>query len=133
MSLLPRIPCRKLFIDSRHALPGGTSTEFSVEVPQGGLDMPDNTVMFIDAISIPSFPNLFSGKDRLYIREDTETGIHIRYVTLASKNYEPSTFCSEVNTKLAATNSWMTTSTVPRIRKMFMAPQATAIRKSSQN
>ena len=35
MSLLPRIPCRKLFVDSRFALPGGTATEFTVEVPQG--------------------------------------------------------------------------------------------------
>ena len=70
MSLLPRIPCIKLFIDSRYALPGGSATEFEVEIPQGGLDLPDNCVGFIDAISVPSFPNVFEGRDRIYIRED---------------------------------------------------------------
>ena len=70
MSLLPRIPCRKLFIDSRFALPGGTSTEFEVEIPQGGLDLPDNCVGFVDAISVPSFPNIFLGKHRVYYRQE---------------------------------------------------------------
>ena len=74
MSLLPRIPCRKLFIDSRFALPGGTSTEFEVEIPQGGLDLPDNTVGFIDAISAPSFPNIFIGKHRIYYRQEKVGG-----------------------------------------------------------
>ena len=66
MSLLPRIPCRKLFIDSRYALPGSTATEFEVEVPQGGIDCPDNCVGIVDQISIPSFPNVFAGKNNLY-------------------------------------------------------------------
>ena len=66
MSLLPRIPCRKLLIDSRHAEEGGTATQFSVEIPQGGLDLPDNAVMFIDQISVPSFPNCFDGRNYLY-------------------------------------------------------------------
>ena len=70
MSLLPRIPCRKLYTDSRFALPGGTATEFSVEIPQGGLDLPDNCVGFVDAMSVPSFPNVFTGKHRVYYRQE---------------------------------------------------------------
>ena len=76
MSLLPRIPCRKLFIDSRFALPGGSSTEFEVEIPQGGLDLPDNCVGFVDSISVPSFPNIFIGKHRIYYRQEKVGGQH---------------------------------------------------------
>ena len=100
MSLLPRIPCRKLFIDSRFALPGGTATEFEVEIPQGGLDLPDNCVGFIDAISVPSFPNVFEGRDRIYLREDTPTTIKLRYVTLAANNYSAATLKDELQIRL---------------------------------
>ena len=68
MSLIPRLPCRKLFIDSRFG--EGNATEFTVEIPQGGLDLPDNCVAFIDQISVPSFPNVFRGRHRLYVREE---------------------------------------------------------------
>ena len=81
MSLLPRIPCRKLFIDSRFALPGGSSTEFEVEIPQGGLDLPDNCVGFVDSISVPSFPNVFTGKDRVYYRQEKGDDILVGSVT----------------------------------------------------
>ena len=49
MSLLPRLPCRQLFIDSRHALPGSTSTSFSIEIPQGGLLRPLNNSIVASA------------------------------------------------------------------------------------
>ena len=87
MSLLPRIPCRKFFIDSRFALPGGTSTEFEVEIPQGGLDLPDNCVGFVDAISVPSFPNIFLGKHRVYYRQATGDLIEFLSEELTSKQY----------------------------------------------
>ena len=70
MSLIPRLPCRKLFIDSRFG--EGNATEFTVEIPQGGLDLPDNCVAFIDQISVPSFQNVFTGRHRLYTREEIE-------------------------------------------------------------
>ena len=87
MSLLPRIPIRKLYIDSRFALPGGTATEFEVEIPQGGLDLPDNCVAFVDSISVPSFPNIFFGKHRVYYRQ--EKGNQIEFVSegLPDKQY----------------------------------------------
>ena len=51
MSLLPQIPCRKLFVDSRFA--EGNASDFTVEIPEGGLDLGDNTVAFVDQISVP--------------------------------------------------------------------------------
>ena len=87
MSLLPRIPIRKLFIDSRFALPGGTSTEFEVEIPQGGLDLPDNCVGFVDAISVPSFPNIFLGKHRVYYRQERGNQIEFLSEGLPDKQY----------------------------------------------
>ena len=87
MSLLPRIPCRKLFIDSRFALPGGSSTEFEVEIPQGGLDLPDNCVGFVDSISVPSFPNVFTGKHRVYYRQEVGSRIEFFSEGLPDNEY----------------------------------------------
>ena len=84
---MPRIPCRKLYIDSRFALPGGTSTEFEVEIPQGGLDLPDNCVGFVDSISVPSFPNIFLGKHRIYYRQERGNQIELLSEELSEKQY----------------------------------------------
>ncbi len=54
MSLIPRLPCRKLFIDSRFA-EEGNATDFVVQLPPGDLDLPGNCVAFIDQIGVPSF------------------------------------------------------------------------------
>ena len=85
MSLLPRIPLRKLFIDSRYALPGSTATEFEVEIPQGGLDLLDNTIAMIHEISVPSFPNVYAGRDCLYYREVVADAITFRYIEFPSR------------------------------------------------
>ena len=100
MSLLPRIPCRKLWIDSRYALPGGNSCEFEIEIPQGGLDLPDNCVGFVDSISVPSFPNVFEGRDNCYVRESTRDVIKFRVVKADSDNYKPSLFAQHLKGKL---------------------------------
>ena len=97
MSLLPKIPLRKLFIDSRFSLPGGTATDFEIEIPQGGLDLLDNTIVMIPEISVPSFPNVFSGKDRLYYREIGPNDITFRYLTIPENNYKASTFKDALN------------------------------------
>ena len=39
-------------------------------IPQGGLDLCDNCVACIDQISVPSFQNVFTGRHRLYFREE---------------------------------------------------------------
>ena len=67
MSLLPQIPCRKLFVDSRFA--EGNASEFTVEIPEGGLDLGDNTVAFVDQISVPSIQNVVDGRNTIYYEE----------------------------------------------------------------
>ena len=101
MSLLPRIPIRKLYIDSRFALPGGTATEFEVEIPQGGLDLPDNCVGFVDAISVPSFPNIFIGKHRIYYRQE-KVGGNIEFVAegLTADQYTLAGLAQSINSIL---------------------------------
>ena len=89
MSLLPRIPLRTLFIDSRYALPGSTSTDFQIEIPQGGLDLLDNTIAMVPEISVPSFPNVFAGRNRLYYREEATDAITFRYLEFPTTNYTP--------------------------------------------
>ena len=64
MPLLPKLPCRRLYIDSRFA--EGTATDFTVNLPEAGLDLPDNCVAYVDAISVPSIQNVFEGKNRIY-------------------------------------------------------------------
>ena len=67
MSLLPKIPCRKLFVDSRFS--EGTASDFTVEIPEGGLDLGDNTVAFVDQISVPSIQNVVDGRNTIYYEE----------------------------------------------------------------
>ena len=73
MSFLPKIPCRKLFCDSRFA--EGTASEFTVEIPEGGLDLGDNTVAFVDQISVPSIQNVVDGRNTIYYEETVATTI----------------------------------------------------------
>ena len=100
MSLLPRIPIRKLFIDSRFALPGGTATEFEVEIPQGGLDLPDNCVAFVDSVSVPNIPNIFIGKHRIYYRQETGSNIEFVAEGLSADQYTLSGLATAVNSTL---------------------------------
>ena len=67
MSLLPKIPCRKLFCDSRFA--EGDASGFTVEIPEGGLDLGDNTVAFVDQISVPSIQNVVDGRNTIFYEE----------------------------------------------------------------
>ena len=101
MSLLPRIPIRKLFIDSRFALPGGTATEFEVQIPQGGLDLRDNCVAFVDSISVPSFPNIFIGKHRIYYRQAHKKGnIEFMSAGLSPEQYSLAGLAAALNSTL---------------------------------
>ena len=67
MSLLPKLPCRRLFIDSRFA--EGTATDFVVNIPEAGLDLGDNTVCYVDSISVPSIQNVLPTRNRIYYEE----------------------------------------------------------------
>ncbi len=112
MSLLPRIPLRKLFINSRFALPGGASTKFENEIPQGGLGLGDNTIAMIPEISVPSFPNVFDGKDRLYYREIGPNDTTFRFLAIPENNYKAPTFKDALNVQFPSNqHRWIGTST----------------------
>ena len=49
---------------------------------------------------MPSFPNVFDGRDRIDIREDTPTTIKLRYVTLAAQNYSAASLADELQFRL---------------------------------
>ena len=59
--------------------------------------MPDNSVMIVDQISIPSFPNVFPGKNRVYYREEAVDATTFRYLELGEDNYKPSAFKDALN------------------------------------
>ena len=75
MPLLPKLPCRRLYIDSRFA--EGTATDFTVNLPEAGLDLPDNCIAYVDAISVPSIQNVPYTRNRLYYKESTASGERI--------------------------------------------------------
>ena len=85
MSLLPKLPCRRLFIDSRFA--EGTATDFAVNIPEAGLDLPDNCVAYVDSISVPSIQNVLPTRNRIYYRETTSSSTKLLTVDIPVKHY----------------------------------------------
>ena len=88
MSLLPKLPCRRLYIDSRFA--EGTATDFVVNIPEAGLDLPDNCVAYVDSISVPSIQNVPYTRNRLYYKERNAAGLErVLMIDLFPWNYSP--------------------------------------------
>jgi len=46
-------PLRKLYIDSRFRNAGGSSSDFQVTLPVS-IEVPENTVAFVDSVHIPN-------------------------------------------------------------------------------
>ena len=99
MSLLPKLPCRRLFIDSRFA--EGTATDFTVNIPEAGLDLPDNCVAYVDAISVPSIQNVFDGRNRIYYKERAASGAErTLMIEIPPSQYTPSLLTQQIQTGL---------------------------------
>ena len=109
MNLLPKIPCRKLFVDSRFG--EGTSTDFSVDIPEGGLDLGDNTVAYVDQISVPSLQNVFDGRNRIYYKETTNTNERLLYVDIYPWNYSQSGLATRITNTLNGNSNKLITAT----------------------
>ena len=73
MSLLPELPCRWLFIDSRFA--EGTATDFTVNIPEAELDLGDNPVCYVDSISVPSIQNFLPTRNRINYEEAAQSTV----------------------------------------------------------
>ena len=105
-----RIPFKKVYIDSKYATSDSISTSnFRVQLPQT-CQLPDNCVFYLCDVCIPhSWKTIEEGyNDTLYLMmvnpnpatpSDTFRG-HI--VQLASNNYTPTTFATELQTRLRA-------------------------------
>jgi len=103
-----KIPFKKIYIDSKYATPDSISTSrFKVQLPQT-CQLPDNCVFYLCDVCIPhSWTTFEEGyNDTLYIMtvnseallpELTYSGYIVR---LAANNYTPTTFATEVQTRL---------------------------------
>jgi len=103
-----RIPFKKIDIDSKFATSDSKSTSnFSVQLPET-CQLPDGCVFYIGDVCIPhAWKTIEEGvNDTLYllkinqtpvVGEDTFWGYLVR---LASNNYTPSTFATELQTRL---------------------------------
>ena len=60
-----------------------------MEVPQGGIDCPDTCIGIVDSISVPSLPDVFSGKNILYVREENSQTklVSFRTITVPQDHY----------------------------------------------
>ena len=109
MSLLPKLPCRRLFIDSRFA--EGTATDFVVNIPEAGLDLGDNTVCYVDSISVPSIQNVLPTRSRIYYREQTTSSTRLLMVDIPVKHYGQADLVSTIQSALNGNPSKLLAST----------------------
>ena len=88
-----------MFVDSRFAQ--GTATDFTVEIPEGGLDLPDNCVAYVDQISVPSVQNVPYTRTRVYYKESVASGQEkILMVELFPWNYSQASLAQNIQNKL---------------------------------
>ena len=82
------MPTKRIYIDSRFRLPGGTDSDFryALKTP---IELPRGTVGWIDGVVIShSFNSVIQGhNDRLFIREVNGVSIHDRVVTIPAGDY----------------------------------------------
>lgn len=94
------LPIRKIYIDSRWCTPDSvSSSNFKVQVPRT-MQMPDNTVFFVNDVCIPhTWTTVETGfNDKLYILLlQTPAGTYTNHVlTLLAQNYTVATFIVEL-------------------------------------
>ena len=102
------LPIKKLYIDTRtRTLDSVSTSNFKIELPDT-LFMPQNTIFFVDNVSIPhSWYTIEQNiNDRLFVQLTTNnTNVNLkpnecRIVTLSPGNYNISTLATELQTKL---------------------------------
>ena len=76
------LPIKKLYVDSRMRTKGSkSSSEFAIDLPNTLL-MPENTVFFVDDVTIPvSWYNINSSNNKLYVLIYSDEGaqpVHYR-------------------------------------------------------
>ena len=100
------LPIQKIYIDSRHRTADSfSSSNFKIELPYS-IQLPENTVFFINGVSIPHVFQLIEQdvNDRIYYmynatRKDNPIIMYriLTYITLPPGNYTGSTLASTIN------------------------------------
>jgi len=79
---------RKLFVDSRLRLPGGSSHDFQIELPEAIQFPPDTHVLCSEALIPASWNTVDARSGRLYISESVAGNTTYRIVELASSPHD---------------------------------------------
>ena len=106
-------PPRKLYIDSRFRNAGGSSSDFQVTLAQS-IEVPENTVAFVDSVHVPNvFTSVHAKNRNLYLAEYVSSSVtYYKTVQLAEGSYNGVTLATEVQNKLSAGSQNSVTYTV---------------------
>ena len=102
------LPIKKLYIDTKYKSRDSVSnSNFKINLPQS-LTFPDNSVFYIDDVSIPHSWYTIEEKinDKLYVHvspinpDPDNTGVAYKIVTISPGNYNGAELAAELQTKL---------------------------------
>ena len=78
---------RRIYIDSRHRT-SGSGSDFTYDLPGGGVEVPDNTIGYVDSVLLPNvFTTIHSGNNRLYLAETVFPDNFEKTILLQEGNY----------------------------------------------
>ena len=78
---------RRIYIDSRHRT-SGTGSEFTYDLPGGGIEVPNHTIGFVGSVLLPNvFTTIHSKNNRLYLAEEVFPDNFEKTILLAEGNY----------------------------------------------
>ena len=106
-------PPRKLYVDSRFRNAGGSSSDFQVTLAQS-IEVPQNTVAFVDSVHIPNvFTTIHTKNRNLYLAEYvSSSATAYKTVQLSEGSYNGVTLASELKSRLDANTQTSATFTV---------------------
>ena len=106
-------PPRKLYIDSRFRNAGGSPSDFQVTLAQS-IEVPENTVAFVDSVHVPNvFTSVHAKNRNLYLAEYVSSSVtYYKTVQLAEGSYNGVTLATEVQNQLSAGSQNSVTYTV---------------------
>ena len=93
------MPYRRIYIDSRFAISGGTASKFDYSLPGGSIELPADTACVVDQIQIPNvFPCIRAGiNDKLYWKEQLSgQSVVEKVATLDAGNYNANSLATEI-------------------------------------
>ena len=96
-------PPRKLYVDSRFRNAGGSPSDFQVTLAQS-IEVPENTVAFVDSVHVPNvFTTIHTKNRNLYLSEGVSAGVYaFTTIQLAEGSYNGVTLANEVASRLTA-------------------------------